>query len=332
MKKGIIILFAATLGLAACNNYKKGEGDMLYKVFKSEGKEKIKEGDFVKLNGIQVIETKSNGDSTLVNTYDQERPAFFPISKSMFKGDMVAALKLLGEGDSASFKLNLDSMAKYSGQPKPATAKDNYATFTVKIEKVLHKKANEADSTFEKEKRSFFETEYKALIAKNKGAEDAKIKKYIADNNIKATTSASGLLYEIKTPGNADRAAIGDTVMVNYTGRFTNKKSDGKDNVFDTSDAKVAKAAGVHSPMAQYGPRPIVMGQVVPGFNEGLALIGKGGKIIMVMPSKLAYGENGGGPINPFTPLVFEVELTDIKKAKAPVAPIAPVAAAPVKK
>ena len=52
MKKGIIILFAATLGLAACNNYKKGEGDLQYKILKDEGKEKIKEGDFVKLNGI----------------------------------------------------------------------------------------------------------------------------------------------------------------------------------------------------------------------------------------------------------------------------------------
>jgi FKBP-type peptidyl-prolyl cis-trans isomerase FkpA len=332
MKKGIIILFAATLGLAACNNYKKGEGDLQYKILKSEGKEKIKEGDFVKLNGIQTIETKSNGDSTLVNTYDQDRPAFFPISKSTFKGDMVAALELLGEGDSAVFKLNLDSMAKYSGQPKPATAKTNYATFTVKIEKVLRKKANQADSLFEKDKREFFESEYKALINKNKNTEGAKIKKYIADNNIKATTSASGLLYEIKTPGDAARAANGDTLMVNYTGRFTNKKADGKDNVFDTSDAKVAQAAGIHSPMAQYGARPIVMGQVVPGFNEGLGLIGKGGKIVMVIPSKLAYGENGGGPINPFTPLVFEVELTDIKKPKTPVAPVAPAPVAPIKK
>lgn len=332
MKKGIIILFAATLGLAACNNYKKGEGDMLYKIYKSEGKEKIKEGDFVKLNGIQIIETKTNGDSTLVNTYDQDRPAFFPISKSMFKGDMAAALQLMGEGDSASFKLNLDSMAKYSGQPKPASAKTNYATFTVKIEKVLRKKANQADSLFEKDKREFFEKEYKALIEKNKGTEEAKIKKYIGDNNIKTITSASGLQYEIKAAGDAERAAIGDTVMVNYTGRFTTKKSDGKDNVFDTSDEKVAKAAGMHTPMAQYGPRPIVMGQVVPGFNEALSLVGKGGKITAVMPSKLAYGENGGGPINPFTPLVFDIEVSAIKKAKTPVAtaPVAPVTAAPV--
>lgn len=328
MKKGIIILAAATLGLAACNKFEKGEGDMTYKIYKSEGKAKIQEGDFVKLNGIQVIETKSNGDSTLVNTYDNERPAFFPISKSMFKGDMVAALKLLGEGDSATFKLNLDSMAKYSGQPKPVGTKDNYATFTVKIEKVLHKVANEADSTFEKKKREFFETEYKALIAKNKASEDAKIKKYIADNSLKTTASASGLQYVIEAAGNSERAALTDTVMVDYTGQFTNKKGDGKINVFDTSNAKTAKEAGIFSPMAQYAARPLVLGQLAPGFIEGVQLIGVGGKIKIVIPSKLGYGENGGGPINPFTPLVFDIELKGIKKgsavAQAPAPTMAP--------
>jgi len=317
MKKGIIILFAASLGLTACNRFEKGEGDMVYKIYNSEGKPKIQEGDFVKLNGIQVIETKSNGDSTLVNTYDNERPAFFPISKSMFKGDMVAALKLLGEGDSAVFKLNLDSMAKYSGQPKPTGAKDNYATFTVKIEKVLHKVANEADSTFEKKKRDFFETEYKALIAKNKASEVTKISKYVADNNLKVTTAASGLQYVIETPGNAERASITDTVVVDYTGQFTNKKADGKLNVFDTSNAKIAKDAGIYSPMAQYAPRSMPLGQLAQGFIEGVQMIGVGGKIKMILPSKLGYGENGGGPINPFTPLVFDVELKGIKKGTA---------------
>lgn len=312
MKKGLIIILAAALGLSACNKFEKGEGDMTYKIYNSEGKPKIQEGDFVKLNGIQVIETK-NGDSTLVNTYDNERPAFFPISKSMFKGDLASALKLLGEGDSAVFKLNLDSMAKYSGQPKPTGAKDNFSTFTIKIEKVLHKTANEADSVFEKKKRSFFEEEYKTLIAKNKASETAKISKYIADNNLKTQKTASGLQYIIETPGNTQRATLTDTIMVDYTGQFTNKKADGKINVFDTSDATIAKEAGIYSPMAQYSARPLVLGQLAPGFIEGVQLIGVGGKIKIIMPSKLGYGENGGGPINPFTPLVFDISLKAIK-------------------
>ncbi|MCX2576208.1 FKBP-type peptidyl-prolyl cis-trans isomerase [Pedobacter sandarakinus] len=326
MKRRVVILFAAATALVACNKYEKGEGDMTYKIYNSEGKPKIQEGDFVKLNGIQVIET-ANGDSTLVNTYDNERPAFFPIGKAMFKGDMVAALKLLGEGDSAAFRLNLDSMAKYSGQPKPAGSKDNFSTFTVKIEKVLHKAANEPDSLFEKKKRTFFEDEYKALIAKNKASENAKISKYIADNKLKTQTTSSGLQYVIEAPGNADRATLTDTIMVDYTGQFTNKKADGKLNVFDTSDAKIAKETGIYSPMAQYAARPLVLNQLAPGFIEGVQLIGIGGKIKIIIPSKLGYGENGGGPINPFTPLIFDIEIKAIKKASG-VASTAPSASA----
>lgn len=316
MKRGIIIIFAAALGLTACNKFEKGEGDMTYKIYKNEGKPKIQEGDFIKFNGIQMIETKS-GDSTLVNTYDNERPAFFPVTKSMFKGDLVSALKLLGEGDSATFKLNLDSMTKYSGQPKPVEAKTNYATFTVKIEKVLHRAANEPDSVFENKKRDFYKAEYDVLIKKNQASESSKIAKYIADNSLKVSTTASGLNYVIEASGNAERAASTDTILVDYTGQFTNKKADGKLNVFDTSNARVAKDAGIYSPLAQYAPRPLVLNQLPAGFIEGVKLIGVGGKIKIIIPSKLGYGENGGGPINPFTPLVFDIELKSIVKPGA---------------
>jgi FKBP-type peptidyl-prolyl cis-trans isomerase FkpA len=336
MKKSLVILFAATLGLAACNNYKKGPGGLMYNIHKSEGKEKIKEGDIVKLNFIQ----KSEKDSVIANTYDLEQPQVFPVSKKMYAGDMNDVLSLFGEGDSATFKLNLDTMARYSGQPKPVGTKDTYMVFTVKVEKVLHKPAGEADSTFQRKAQDFFQKDYQASIEKFKNSEDAKIKKYVEDNKLTTKTTASGLQYVITTPGSAEKPQLGDTIMVNYTGKKTTKKADGKDNIFDTSDMKIAKEAGgrVYNPAAQYGPRAFTLGRAIPGFDEGLQLIGKGGKITMVIPSKLAYGQSGmpQGGISPYTPLVFDVELTDIKKPKpgsvvapmpgmaAPTAPTAP--------
>ncbi|WP_316824508.1 FKBP-type peptidyl-prolyl cis-trans isomerase [Pedobacter miscanthi] len=316
MKKGIIILLAAALGLSACNKFEKGEGDMTYKIYKSDGKPKIQDGDYVKLNGVQTVETNTNPDSVMVNTYDNERPAFFAISKSMFKGDLASGLKLLGEGDSAVFKLNLDSMEKYSGQPKPKGLKSNIASFTIKIEKVLHK-GKDADSVFEAKKRLFFESEYKALNEKNKTVEPAKIAKYVADNSLTVTTAPSGLQYVISAPGNSERATLTDTVLMDYTGQFTNKKSNGTLNVFDTSDAKIAKEAGIFSESVQYVPRSLPLGQLPQGVIQGIQLIGVGGKIKMILPSKLGFGENGGGPINPFTPLVFDVELKGIIKPNA---------------
>jgi FKBP-type peptidyl-prolyl cis-trans isomerase FkpA len=324
MKKSLVILFAATLGLAACNNYKKGPGGLMYTIHKSEGKEKIKEGDIVKLNFIQ----KSEKDSMMNNTYDLEQPQVFPVAKKMYAGDMNDVLSLFGEGDSATFKLNLDTMAKYSGQPKPLGTKDTYMVFTVKVEKVLHKPAGEADSSFQRKAQEFFQKDYQATMERHKTGEDAKVKKYIADNNLKTQTTASGLQYVITTPGGAQKPELGDTIMVNYTGKLTNKKSDGKDNVFDTSDIKIAKESNKFNPAAQYGPRAFTLGRAIPGFDEGLKLIGKGGKITLIIPSKLAYGQSGmpQGGISPYTPLVFEVELADIKKPK-PGSVVAPVPA-----
>ena len=169
-------------------------------------------------------------------------------------------------------------------------------------------------------------------MRRHKTSEDGKIKKYIADNNLKVQTTASGLQYVISNPGTAEKPVLGDTIMVNYTGKLATKKTDGKDNIFDTSDEKIAKAAGKFNPGAQYGPRAFALGRAIPGFDEGLQLLGKGGKATFIIPSKLAYGENGmpQGGINPYTPLVFEVELTDIKKPTA--APATPAASAPAKK
>ena len=331
MKKSLVIIFAATLGLAACNSYKKGPGGLMYTIHKSEGKEKIKEGDIIKLNFIQ----KNEKDSIMANTYDLEQPQVFPVGKKMYAGDMNDVLYLFGEGDSATFKLDLDTMAKHSGQPKPETLKnDKFLIFTVKVEKVLHKDPKEADSVFQNKAKDFFQKDYQAAIEKHKTSEDGKIKKYIADNNLKVQTTASGLQYVISNPGSAQKPVAGDTIMVNYTGKLATKKTDGKDNIFDTSDAKVAKESGKFNPGAQYGPRAFALGKAIPGFDEGLQLLGKGGKATFIIPSKLAYGENGmpQGGINPYTPLVFDVELTDIKKPTAAPAETAPATAAPVRK
>ena len=56
------------------------------------------------------------------------------------------------------------------------------------------------------------------------------------------------------------------------------------------------------------------VGQVIAGWDEGIALMKKGGKATLLIPSAIGYGERGAGDmIPPFTPLVFEVELIDFK-------------------
>jgi FKBP-type peptidyl-prolyl cis-trans isomerase FkpA len=332
MKKGIVILFAATLGLAACNNYKKGPGGLMYQIHKDGGNAKIQTGDIVKLNFVQ----KNERDSVMFSTYDIEQAQVFPVGKKQYDGDMNDVLFLFGEGDSATFKLNLDTMAKRTTQPKPpASAKDTYLVFTVKVEKVFKKNPNEADSTFQRRAQEFFQKDYLASVAKLKDAEAGKIKKFIADNDLKPKVTASGLQYVITSPGSAERPLPTDTIMLNYTGKLLTKKADGKESIFDSSIEKTAKEAGIHNPMAQYGPRAFTLGAAIPGFNEGIQLVGKGGKILLIIPSKLGYGE-GGQPqakITPYSPLAFEVEIVDYKKPSANAAPVATITpAAPATK
>jgi FKBP-type peptidyl-prolyl cis-trans isomerase FkpA/FKBP-type peptidyl-prolyl cis-trans isomerase FklB len=53
--------------------------------------------------------------------------------------------------------------------------------------------------------------------------------------------------------------------------------------------------------------------KIIPGWNEGIKLMREGGKAVIIVPSDLAYGEQGKGDIAPFTTLVFEIELLEVK-------------------
>ena len=98
MKKNLMFLALAALGLASCNGgFKKGNGGMLYDIHVDKGATRIKEGDFISL---QLI-AKTDGDSVLMSTYEQGRPILTLLQKAQTPGDIFAGVKLLGEGDSA---------------------------------------------------------------------------------------------------------------------------------------------------------------------------------------------------------------------------------------
>ncbi|WP_245326169.1 FKBP-type peptidyl-prolyl cis-trans isomerase [Hymenobacter wooponensis] len=123
------------------------------------------------------------------------------------------------------------------------------------------------------------------------------IKAYIAANNLTAQRQASGLYVVITEPGTQPLPVKGQMVYVLYTGTTL----DGK--VFDST------ASRGNTPFNF----PIGMGKVIAGWDEGIALLGKGGKATLLIPSGLAYGPYAVGPIAPNSVLRFDVELTDIK-------------------
>jgi len=120
---------------------------------------------------------------------------------------------------------------------------------------------------------------------------------YLAENGLRSevTTTASGLQYEVLTQGTGAKPGPADTVRVNYQGTFI----DGTE--FDSSYKRGTPA--------EFG-----VGQVIPGWTEGLQLMNEGSKFRFVIPSALAYGANGAGTIPPNSTLVFTVELLAIVK------------------
>ena len=110
------------------------------------------------------------------------------------------------------------------------------------------------------------------------------------------TTTPSGLQYQDLVVGKGAQPKNGDTVVVNYTGRFTNGK------VFDTSIGK------------EPFKFKLGRGEVIPGWDEGVATMHVGGKRKLVVPPALAYGTNGyPGVIPPNSTLTFVVELLKIQ-------------------
>lgn len=138
-----------------------------------------------------------------------------------------------------------------------------------------------------------FEGSREKLLAEAKKAIEAELDKLAAGFN----KTESGLRYQIIQEGNGLKAEKGKTVSIHYKGQLP----DG--TVFDSSYKRNQPLDFV-----------LGMGQVIAGWDEGVALLKVGDKARLVIPGDLAYGSAGaGGVISPNATLVFDVELMDVK-------------------
>lgn len=138
-----------------------------------------------------------------------------------------------------------------------------------------------------------FEGAREKRVAEEQAAREAELDKLAAGFD----KTESGLRYQIIQKGDGVKAEKGKNVSVHYKGQLT----DG--TVFDSSykrNQPIDFALGV--------------GQVIPGWDEGVQLLQVGDKARFVIPSDLAYGSRGaGGVIPPNATLIFDVELMNVK-------------------
>ena len=129
-------------------------------------------------------------------------------------------------------------------------------------------------------------TAYEGALNKEKG--DAFRKDFYVKNS--ADSTASGIVYLIQDSGSQLHAVSDrDTVKVNYRGTLINGKE------FDANE-------GISFPL----------NRVIRGWTEGMKLVGEGGKITLVIPAELAYGERGPRNIGANSTLIFDVDLLEV--------------------
>ncbi len=188
-------------------------------------------------------------------------------------------LRLMSEGDSATVYEKIDTFLQKFIPPTLKDAKE------VRHEVVLL----DVITKQEKEKER---AEVAARFSSVRNKTQEILNQYRAGKLAGLTTTASGLKVLIEEKGNGAPIKAGEQVKVHYYGCLMNG------TMFDNSYERGEPYAF-----------PANVGQMIPGFDEGVMLLNRGGKGVFFIPAKLGYGAQAAGPIPPNSDLVFYVEV-----------------------
>ena len=198
--------------------------------------------------------------------------------------------------------LSLNIIRQGFGAKRFNAAKTWNREFPLLEEKRL-KKIEEAKQEAERQKK---------IAEEKREAAAAEILPVLEDYKSKATTSDSGLLSYTINEGTGEKPKQGQSVKLYYQGYFT----DGK--LFGTNVKDIDIKCGTYDEKKEqrgfYNLMPMQISadaQMIPGFKEGVFNMKKGDKTFLYLPSHLAYGEAGRGPIAPNSDLIFIIEMVD---------------------
>lgn len=288
MRKNFFLLSALFLMLSVltgCSNAPKGyqatDNGLYYRLFTNNGGENPQIGDLLELTM-----SCSVNDTVVILPLTKN---IIPVAEPSFWSDFVEGFSMMHKGDSASFIVDIDSsfvnLFGYNTLP-PQFSSTDIMRFEVRLDDFYPE--------------SEFRFRMIENIKKNYPAETEKaaseLNAYLEKNGVVAQPTSTGLYYVKTQDGTGEKPSKGSTVKAHYTGYLL----DG--TVFDTSIERGEPIEFV-----------LGVGQVIPGWDEGIAMMSKGEKAVLYIPYYLAYGDRDLGVIPPFSNLVFEVELIDFK-------------------
>lgn len=247
----------------------------------NENAEAVEPGDILTMS----LSYRTENDSVLFDSEMNGRDFQIPADSGQYEGDLMSAFIQLNKGDSATIIMGAENFfTKTAGMPRPDFIDSSevlyFDVFVKNIQTVEELRA-EMDSINQTRMQS----------------EAVERQAYLDQNNITAEPTPSGLIFIQKEEGTGEQAKAGELVQVHYTGTLLDGTK------FDSS---VDRGQPFQFTLGQ--------GQVIPGWDEGIAMMKEGGKATLIIPSDLAYGANPrpGGPIQPYSTLIFEVELIKV--------------------
>lgn len=214
----------------------------------------------------------------------------FQITEPQFAGSIDECFTMLASGDSATFYLSsTDFFTKTIETTIPKFFKaDDFLRVDIKMLGIMSEKA------YQSEKEIFLHWiedfgEYEKML----------LKQYIDEQTNDFEQTASGIFYIPIEPGTGNKIQVGDTIAIHFEGRFFNGK------YFDSTQKRNEAFQFV------YGQK----WQVIPGLEEAIGMMYPQERAIFIIPSHLAFGQGGSstGIVPAFTPVIFEVEVIEVK-------------------
>ncbi len=301
MKNLHVLIIAIGFGLVACgqtggeqdndrmpdHDYQLDESGLKYYFHVQTGNEKPQLGEIVSLEMMYRVKEEILFDSRAAGM-----PMFLEMMEAEYPGDIYTALSMMAEGDSASFAMDAEEFFLVTAgmmQLPDFLEEGDEIIFEIGMLSIMDEEA------FAQEQERMMEEQMRESMERAE-QEEGLMLEYLDSEGITVQPTGSGLYYVEQEAGSGPQPQPGDVVAVHYEGRLL----DG--TVFDSS---IERGQPIEFPLGQ--------GRVIPGWDEGVALMRVGGRATLIIPSYLAYGERGAGrDIPPFSSLVFDVELVDI--------------------
>jgi FKBP-type peptidyl-prolyl cis-trans isomerase len=277
-----VAIFIFSCDMINYPGFKKTKSGVYYKIHTDDNKDTT----MIHTGSIVTMVLKYGlKDSTLFDSRDVPQPVMIPVVESQYEGDFYESLKLLKQGDSATFILKAGPLfTKTFGQqtlPEFMTEETDIY-FDILIEKV------------QSEEQIQMETQIRNMEMEKE--EMSKLESYVLTNNITAKPSASGVYYLETKKGGGKAPVDGGYASAHYTVYLL-----GGEKLFSTYDRAEPIDFKVGSQFENMG------------FQEVIKQMKEGGKANAIVPSSMAFGAQGAGDfVAPFTTLYYDVELVKV--------------------